>query len=81
MHALSLLEQSLEYIVGMAWTNFVVSITSLDLFPTLTVTALDAAVALGLTLLGLSWLVLTGSSAAASRRSRSRWSRPRRPRR
>ena len=65
VHVLSLLEQSLEYIVGMAWTNFVVSITSLGLFPTLTVTALDAAVALGLTLLGLSWLVLTGSSAAA----------------
>ena len=58
-HALALLEQTIGWAVGCAWTNLVLASTSLASFPTLEVTSWDLLVALSLTLLAVCWFFFT----------------------
>jgi len=64
-HALALLEQTVGWAVGCAWTNLVLASTSLASFPTLKVTSWDLLVALSLTLLAICWFFFTRPPAGA----------------
>lgn len=55
-----LIEGSLGWVVGSAWTDVVVIWTSLVRYPTVGVTLEDLGVTIGLTLGGVVWLLLTG---------------------
>lgn len=63
-HALALLEQTVGYVIGSAWTQLVLACTSLASFPTLAVTTKDMLVALGLSLLAVGWLFLNRQTEA-----------------
>jgi hypothetical protein len=60
LQALVLIEGSLGWVVGSAWTDVVVTWTSLVQYPTVGVTLKDLGVTVGLTVGGVVWLLLTG---------------------
>lgn len=60
MQVLVLIEGSLGWVVGSAWTDVVVAWTSLVQYPTVGVTLKDLALTVGLTVGGVIWLLFTG---------------------
>lgn len=60
LQVLVLIEGSLGWVVGSAWTDVVVAWTSLVQYPTVAVTLKDFGVTVGLTVGGVAWLMLTG---------------------
>ena len=65
VHLALLLEQAFGYVVGSVWTRFVVSVTTLETFPSALVAAKDTASAVGLTAAAALWLLLVRSPFAA----------------
>eukprot|EP00967_Tisochrysis_lutea_P066962 scaffold87428_cov30-Tisochrysis_lutea.AAC.3 len=59
-HALVLVEGALGWLVGSAWTDVIVSWTSLVQYPTIGVTFKDLGLAIALTVSGVVWLLFTG---------------------
>ncbi|KAL1511136.1 hypothetical protein AB1Y20_005955 [Prymnesium parvum] len=76
---LRLLEQTFGWIIGIAWTDFVVAYFHADDFPTVRGMLKDAGAALLLTLLGVCWIVWLGydgdlsESISASRTAVEKW--------